>query len=539
MMLVMFIFIGVNLKVLYLQFLRPDDIVAVLGYTKDRMLQGFGHEVILPGLLVILGGVLAFLGGYSLSISQNREALQFDTCYRFNYIKLIRVIWVLLAVLTFFFVAYCLYEYFFLNVDNSIQKRFNSLEGGSTSRLFHPQYYLYKITTFVRFGVYLALLYLMVDKGRIRKQVLVLLLVAYVLSVFVSSYFGNRAHVLTLLLDITFIFILVRNFKLRVLYWLLVVIALAIIMLTTFIREDSKKAVAPSESVKFKLSKNLEEGFVKKFLEGTELESMPKEQRGKLLLYQQCYERVELARIRRSKERAVSPEYWEMHAAEIAPIGTGKPAWWIEQIDSYFEPKAKHDLCFGSRELFLKAVNSGKVTVGEAKLLGVIDRFLQGGYFIDVFKASHLVRNVPKKIGYLHGQSIYGWVFAPVPPSLWVDKPLYLRVPPILSTIIFNEPTNNIPPGIIAEMYINFGLAGLFLGMGFIGLFLRYIHDFFQRYDNSVFAKFIYSIIIVRMTLILFNSSFGTAILKTCFDLLPLILLLWYVLEKRPRESTV
>jgi hypothetical protein len=184
-------------------------------------------------------------------------------------------------------------------------------------------------------------------------------------------------------------------------------------------------------------------------------------------------------------------------------------------------------------------LNSKKRTDGDIKLLGIMDRFLQGGYFIDVFKTSHLVRNVPKKIGYLNGQSIYGWMFAPIPPRLWPGKPLYLRMPPVLSTIIFNEPTNNIPPGIIAEMYINFGLTGLLLGMGLIGFLLRYMHDFFQRDGNSVFAQFIYAIIVARMTLILFNSSFGTTILKTGMDLLPLMLLLWYVLEKGSKDLAV
>jgi hypothetical protein len=541
-MLVILIFLGVNLKVFYLQFIRPDDVVALLGYTKDRMLQGFGYEVILPGLLVIFSSTVAFLVGYSFNTFQSASSMTFDNKYRFNYSKLQKVILGLLFVVTLSFVAHWFYEYFFISIDSSTHKRFNSLEGGATSRLFYPQYYLYKITTFVRMGVYLTLLYLMVNKEQPKKQMLVLLLVLYVLSVFVSSYFGNRAHVLTLLLDITFIFILARNFKLRTLYWTLVIIAFAVITLTTVIREGSRMtAVSPVSPVSeaYKLNINLKDDFLMKFQERIDIKSLSKEQKSKILLYQQCYQRIELAKMRRAEAQALSPVYWEKHAASIAPAGTGESASWIKLVDDYFKPQKEHDLCFGSSESFLQSLNSKKRTDGDIKLLGIMDRFLQGGYFIDVFKTSHLVRNVPKKIGYLNGQSIYGWMFAPIPPRLWPGKPLYLRMPPVLSTIIFNEPTNNIPPGIIAEMYINFGLTGLLLGMGLIGFLLRYMHDFFQRDGNSVFAQFIYAIIVARMTLILFNSSFGTTILKTGMDLLPLMLLLWYVLEKGSKDLAV
>ena len=108
-------------------------------------------------------------------------------------------------------------------------------------------------------------------------------------------------------------------------------------------------------------------------------------------------------------------------------------------------------------------------------------------------------------------------------------------MPPVLATRIFDETGNNVPPGIIAEMYINFGWLGLIIGMFAIGYLLRFVYNSFLNQHGSIIVQVIYAIIMVRMTVILFNSDFGTAMLKTIIDLVPLLLALWFVAEPKPK----
>lgn len=100
------------------------------------------------------------------------------------------------------------------------------------------------------------------------------------------------------------------------------------------------------------------------------------------------------------------------------------------------------------------------------------------GYSKWVFEALELV---PESYGYLHGQSYYRLLFVPIPRSLWPNKPLDTQrivaqwINPAAPSI------QTTPVGIFGDLYINFGMLGIF-GMALFGYF-------FGRLDRGLDLK--------------------------------------------------
>ena len=87
------------------------------------------------------------------------------------------------------------------------------------------------------------------------------------------------------------------------------------------------------------------------------------------------------------------------------------------------------------------------------------------------------------------------------------------------------------PPGIITEIYINFGLAGVVIGMFLIGAVLKRAHIYLFSRVNSVFYLIVYALVTVRLPTFLFNNGMSVTILKCLAD----IIIVWafYILVKR------
>lgn len=81
-----------------------------------------------------------------------------------------------------------------------------------------------------------------------------------------------------------------------------------------------------------------------------------------------------------------------------------------------------------------------------------------------------LIELFPKTYGFLNGQSYYRLLFVLIPRFIWATKPRNTQQ--LIGTIFRpNSPIHSQPPGVVGDMYINFGLFGwvimLLFGLGF------------------------------------------------------------------------
>lgn len=95
---------------------------------------------------------------------------------------------------------------------------------------------------------------------------------------------------------------------------------------------------------------------------------------------------------------------------------------------------------------------------------------------IELAKTAHIIAALPNELDYQYGRTIAIWLAAPIPRSLWPDKPL-IQPGPVIGNSIYGQRRAGVPPGYIAEMFWNFHLPGVLFGCLLLGIFLRYLHE--------------------------------------------------------------
>ena len=87
------------------------------------------------------------------------------------------------------------------------------------------------------------------------------------------------------------------------------------------------------------------------------------------------------------------------------------------------------------------------------------------------FCTFHGIRESYNSTNFKFGTSFLNFIVAPIPRSLWPTKPK-IDLGYEVSTVVFNRSGvrgQSIPPGILGELYMNFGLLGMFFGFFLLG----------------------------------------------------------------------
>jgi hypothetical protein len=170
----------------------------------------------------------------------------------------------------------------------------------------------------------------------------------------------------------------------------------------------------------------------------------------------------------------------------------------------------------------------------EFTFVTLLEETLGGRDLMDISKTSHIIQAVPQTIEYQMGETLWGWVAAPVPRSIWPGKPLWAERGVYLMHKVYGNMVgySGIPPGLVAELYWNLGWYGVVFGMLTLGVVLRVGHQTFLPMRHVPVAVLVYALIVNRFVLFSLGNDLGTGIVKTGLDIVPLaFLLLW--LSKR------
>lgn len=185
---------------------------------------------------------------------------------------------------------------------------------------------------------------------------------------------------------------------------------------------------------------------------------------------------------------------------------------------------------FAVATLLLVPMLAGRAA-NESTLSLLLQKTLAGRDMLDITKTSHIINGVPKKMDYLYGETLYGWLATPIPRSIWEDKPMWAEKGPFINQKIFGDRTgiSGVPPGLVAELYWNFGFMGVCGGLFFTGLLLRHLFLMFVQYADRPGSVLIYTMLVTRFGMFSFGNDFGTGIIKTALDLVPVMAILWLI----------
>jgi hypothetical protein len=113
---------------------------------------------------------------------------------------------------------------------------------------------------------------------------------------------------------------------------------------------------------------------------------------------------------------------------------------------------------------------------------------------------------IPDPLGYRFGGATVGdLVLRPVPREVWVDKPL----PPITEVTKQVWPvaveTGGFNPAFtpVMSFYWDFGVLGVFVGMGLFGVLARSLWEYFIRLRSSFAAQLIYATALCYLVVVL------------------------------------
>lgn len=163
------------------------------------------------------------------------------------------------------------------------------------------------------------------------------------------------------------------------------------------------------------------------------------------------------------------------------------------------------------------------------------DVLFGGRYLLDITKTAHIISHYTNYEGLFYGQTMLNWVYKLVP-FIAPDELEFQNIGRYLGFEVFGYLNSGVPPGILAELYMNFGYPGIVIGMFIVGYSLKKIHRHFISRIDSPKAIILYAIICTRFTIFLFNNGISIAILKTVLDVVVIYIAMSFVFKLRTRS---
>lgn len=170
-----------------------------------------------------------------------------------------------------------------------------------------------------------------------------------------------------------------------------------------------------------------------------------------------------------------------------------------------------------------------------------LDALVYNRNLVELPKTAQIINRVPDVLPYENGATITGYAFSLVPRELWPSKPL-VDPGPVIGAAIYNSPLSGVPPGLIAELYWNFGAPSVLLGCVLFGALLRYAHEKVRPSGSTSGAVIlIYAYVVVRLATYGLGTSIGSTILegtKSSIQVAIVLLLAGRMVPVRKRECT-
>ena len=151
-------------------------------------------------------------------------------------------------------------------------------------------------------------------------------------------------------------------------------------------------------------------------------------------------------------------------------------------------------------------------------------------HFLGVAKTSIILKSNLNTLDYWPGETFLLWIVAPIPRTIWPDKPV-VRIGGDIGTKVFGQPeASGTPPGYVAELYINFGVWGVFIGMFLLGFILRLIYESIGKYVRvNGNLTLMYGCVIIPIAFTLLSQDFTATIVDLMKYSIPILIILYSI----------
>lgn len=167
----------------------------------------------------------------------------------------------------------------------------------------------------------------------------------------------------------------------------------------------------------------------------------------------------------------------------------------------------------------------------------IIDRTLARAYFMGIGKTAVIADKVPSEIGYLNGESLTYFLLAPIPRTMWPEKPV-VRIGLFIGQEIFDKNNETgVPPGFPAELYLNFGHIGVILGMFIVGAAYARLYVTTIQRRNSPMSVVVYSVGTILFSFTLLTGDLTVFMSQVFRYGLMLLIIIWLVRDRAPKAQ--
>lgn len=158
----------------------------------------------------------------------------------------------------------------------------------------------------------------------------------------------------------------------------------------------------------------------------------------------------------------------------------------------------------------------------------------------DIGKTALIVNAVPEQLPYQDGATIARFFAAPIPRSIWPDKPI-ISPGPIIGRVLYETTASGVPPGLTGELVWNFGRTASVILAFAIGLVLGWIERaFLPLSPTRAIAMLFYATSVLVLGKNVLGVSIGSAAMTLigAFVLLLPLIVLSHVSHSRPAKGT-
>lgn len=138
-----------------------------------------------------------------------------------------------------------------------------------------------------------------------------------------------------------------------------------------------------------------------------------------------------------------------------------------------------------------------------------LDKLLGGRDLGDINTLAHIVRVVQQQVVDLQwGQTFIVFLTRPIPRAIWPNKPVNLGG--FVAEVIYHRSGGGIPPSFMGELFLNFHVPGVILGMLLFGVVCRAAYEYLRRDPGNPYVVASYGLF-VFVTLKLLISDIAIA----------------------------